>query len=443
MATLLVLGGCNGDASGDTAQGPENGGTERTTITFRQFSPSPSLARAQGSPDPLAEDYGALSVFLEKVESRTAALGPGSAVSFSLEPGVPTLAEVADAVYEAGQVSGGSLNPVWGFLFNSIPFGPSFAEMVDFLYAGNGIDLANQALERRGVDVVALPVVGSPAQLSGYFRKPLGPADCPPGDAECASHGIGIGLAGLCAEQWTIRYLPPAETIIDTACDEFPNPQRLRFVQAIPGGSAFLTALQQGAVDGMEFATALDDYDAQKGGFFLNASAPAGSDGRNAGEIGLRYLHYPAWHQPFFLGWMLINKSMVWDRLDESQRAAIQEAAREALEESFAASSSLQCDHLERILATNDGRQQAGDPQRANLSADIILTPWPSADLERLRTTTRAVLENAKGGDAASEDQADYAAIVGSLQSHLRHESIEELLAGWSPSDLPVGIACN
>ncbi len=415
------------------------------TITYRQFSTAPSLSRGDGSPNPASEDYGALSVFIRKAEARTDALGPGMKVTFLLSSGPANFADVAIHAYDAAYMAGGSLNGTWGFVYNSIPFGPEFLRMIDFLHGGVGISLVNQILVDRDVDVIAFPVVGSPAQMSGYFKKPVGIPDCPEwGDDECGIEAHGIGLEGLCGEAWTLRYLPPAESVVDEACNQLGGDRRLGFVQAIPGGAAFLPAIQQGAIDGLEFATPIDDFDAAKGGFFGNASVPEGSDGRNLGEIGLRYAHYPAWHQPFYLGWMVFNRSQVWEALTNTQRTAIEEAAREAVVESFAASSVVQCDYLRRILAINDGKSQrrADGSENAGASADMILTKWTDTDLGLLREATRRILERSVGGAQPTVDETDLRLVIGALQRHLGYESIAEMLAAWSEPDFPIPGGC-
>jgi hypothetical protein len=294
---------------------------------------------------------------------------------------------------------------------------------------------------------VAFPVVGSPGQVSGYFKKPVGTPECPAeGDEECRRYGSGIGLEGLCGEPWTLRYLPPAETVVNLACAEFSRPKHLGFVQAVPGGSALLTAMQQGTLDGLEFATALDDRDAARGGFFANAGKPAGSDGRNAGEIGVRFAHFPSWHQPFYLGWFVINKSHVWDRLAPEQQAAIEGAARAAVTRSFDASTTVQCEALRDILAINDSRQQSGVNRGSDgtvSSADVRLTQWNAADLDRLRRATQAFLENTAGGSAPSDDERDYRTVITALFRHLGYGSVAEMLDAWRAPDFPIPGGCQ
>ncbi len=439
LLTGLLVAGCGGEpgASPDaTAEVGLASADGAAVLAYHQFSPSPSLAWGQGSSDPMDPDYGALSYFVTAVPERTGALGEDRRMVLELADGAATAAQVAAGEVAAAHVSGGSLNPAWGFLVNSIPFGPAFGDMAAFLYDAGGLELVNETFRERGMDVVALPVVGSPEQIAGYFPKPLGIPDCPEGDTDCLAHGDGIGIAGLCAEPWTLRYLPPAETILDRACDRLGGERRMDFVQAIPGGSAFLTAVQQGAIDGFEFATPIDDWDAARGGFFHNTGTPAGSDGRNLGEIGLRFVHHPGWHQPFFLGWMVIQRSGVWDRLDPDQQDALRAAGREALAESHRATESVQCHYFREIMASTDGmRQRDADGDVREASAELVLTRWTDADVELLKSVAVEVMEGGRGGDSPTPDQADYARILDALLAHLGHASVQAMADAWFGAD--------
>jgi TRAP-type mannitol/chloroaromatic compound transport system substrate-binding protein len=442
VTTLLaggLLAGCGGEP-GDAPDAPSGDGLTfedgTAVLTYHQFSTSPSLAWGQGSSDPLDPDYGALSFFVAAVPERTGTLDGDRRVVLELADGPATAAQVAAGEVAAAHVSGGSLNPAWGFLVNSIPFGPDFGEMAAFLYDGGGLELVNDAFRGQGMDVVALPVVGSPEQIAGYFPKPLGIPDCPEGDEACRAQGDGIGIAGLCAESWTLRYLPPAETILDQACDRVGGERRMDFVQAIPGGSAFLTAVQQGTIDGFEFATPLDDWDAARGGFFANPSAPAGSDGRNLGEIGLRYVHHPGWHQPFFMGWMVVSRSRVWDALDPEQQDAVRAAGREALLSSHQATDSVQCHYFRQIMEATPGTLQRGpDGETRDESAELVLTRWTDDDLALLKSVAVEVMEAGRGGDSPSSDQADYGRILDALLAHLGHDSVQEMADHWFGAD--------
>jgi hypothetical protein len=70
-------------------------------------------------------------------------------------------------------------DPSWGFIYNSVPFGMNFEQMLKFLYdakldeAGrNGIALAQAMLDSRGGTQIVIPVLGSTMQGSGYFPRP-------------------------------------------------------------------------------------------------------------------------------------------------------------------------------------------------------------------------------------------------------------------------------
>jgi hypothetical protein len=69
-------------------------------------------------------------------------------------------------------------DPSWGFIYNSVPFGMNFEQMLGFVYdarldgAGrNGLELAQAILDSRGGTQIVFPVVGSTMQGSGYFSS--------------------------------------------------------------------------------------------------------------------------------------------------------------------------------------------------------------------------------------------------------------------------------
>src|SRR5262245_32162576 len=82
---------------------------------------------------------------------------------------------------------------------------------------------------------------------------------------------------------------------------------------------------------------------------------PAGTKSgctQNIGQLGARYAHHPAWHQPFLLSWMHIDKT-IWNELNDPQQAAILRAARESVIESHAATESIACRKLADLLDAN------------------------------------------------------------------------------------------
>ena len=359
-------------------------------ITYRSFSASATMG-------PQASAYAAKLDGLSKV-----ALGPTSEVRFVPLPGVPAIppqfggnlvsavaAGAAGGGFDAAYTSGSELNKVWGFVYNSgLPFGPTFDEFLGFLYGRSadggqtGLELIQSIFDRNQRNVVALPVVASSEQLSGYFPKPIGDAPGAP----------GIGLAGLCQQKWTLRYLPPGENVLQRSCDDLVAAgvipaKRIGFIAAIPGGGSLVQAVKSGALQGFEFATPLDDLSQ----LFEGAENP--------GTVGVRYVHLPGWQQQFLVTWMVVNRT-VWDGLTPAQKALAQSVARDHLVSSY----------WENL------RQQGED--KAN---DLVLVEWPKRDQELMRDATIRFL-NARAVDPAlpAGDRADFVTIVEALRRYVR-----------------------
>ena len=440
---LLLVAGCGLQDSELTAQRSES--LTAITIPMRSYSVSPTLgARATSSSDPYAPNYGALKIFMERAAEYT-----NDEVQFSIVPWNATapnsiIAQVGmsgdgrDAAYD----NGGALNPVWGFIYNSgTPFGLRFREMVRFLYDGGGLALAQQLIDAKGLNVKILPVLGSNPQGSGYFKAPIGPVHCE-GEADCRNTP-SIGLEGLCQAGWTFRYLPPAQNVIDSACDRLvaegiiPR-KNINFVQSV-GGQTVLGAVQTGAVTAFEFATPLDDYDQPPAGvgfFPALTPSPIPLSNQNPGHKGLRFAHFPSWHQPFVIGWLLLNKTDVWDRLTPRQRAALERAAHDALVESYHESARVQCRAWREILGHNDGQDQldaVGNPILIDgrpVSADVKDARWPREALDRLHAATQVYLDSLRG--TATQDQRDYGVVLDTLQGYMRRMRFR-----YRPTDFP------
>jgi hypothetical protein len=313
-------------------------------------------------------------------------------------------------------------------MYNSLPFGLDFERMVTFLYERGGLALAQSLVDKKGLNVKVLPVVGSEPQGSGYFKHPVGTVYCN-GEADCKKESA-IGLAGVCQAGWTWRYLPPAQYILDGACNQLIAEgvipaKHIQFVSSVPGATV-LGAVQQDLVTAFEFATALDDADPVTG-FFPNppVGGPITQQYQNPGHKGLRFYHTPSWHQPFYLGWVVINKSAVWDALSSDAQSAIERASRDALLESFEKSGSVQCDALKRMFTANDGQVQLdayGAPllvDGKSVSADLKWSEWPRDAIERLQAATDAYLESLRGGASPTADQQDFATVIDSLRAFM------------------------
>ena len=373
-------------------------------INFRSFSASAAIG-------PPAEAFAA------KLQNVTAtALGTAGEVHFAKLPGIPAIppqfaGDIVSAVaagesaggFNAAYISGGDLNRTWGFVYNSgVPFGPSFDEFVGFLFGKSvdngqktGLELVQEILDLEHRNVVAIPIVGSPEQMSGYFAEPM----------ESVRGHRGIGLVGLCQRPWTLRYLPPGENVLNVACDELVASGRipkksLSFIQAVPGGGSLIDGVQAGTLQGFEFATALDDISQ-----VFNTSA-------NPGTLGLRFVHAPGWQQQFLITWLVINKG-VWSSLSAGQQILIQTVARDHVLSSYAENLRQQGAALDLILGINRHDGERGD--------NMVLTRWPIRDQVRLRNATIKFL-NARAADAAfpTADRADYRRILEALRLYVR-----------------------
>lgn len=373
-------------------------------IKFRSFSASAAI----GPP---------AAAFAAKLQTvTTTALGAAGEVHFTQLPGIPAVppqfaGDIVSAVaagesaggFDAAYISGGDLNRTWGFIYNSgVPFGPSFDEFLGFLYGKSidngqktGLELVQDLLEVEHRNVVAIPIVGSPEQMSGYFLEPM---------SNVRGHR-GIGLVGLCQKQWTLRYLPPGENVLNLACDDLVASGRIArknitFIQAVPGGGSLIDAVENGTLQGFEFATPFDDVSQ-----LFNTS-------NNPGTLGLRFAHAPGWQQQFLITWMIINKS-VWSSLSPGQQILIQTVARDHVLSSYAENVRQQGAALKVILDANRNNGERGD--------GIILSRWPIRDQVRLRNATIRFL-NARSEDSAlpALDRAHYVRVLEALRLYVR-----------------------
>jgi TRAP-type mannitol/chloroaromatic compound transport system substrate-binding protein len=376
-------------------------------ISFRSFSKAAAIG-------PPADEYAAKLLSISKT-----ALGESGQISFkkySPTPAIPKefnksiVAAVAEGGplaggkgFDAAYVSGSSLNPAWGFIYNSgVPFGPNFDEFLGFLYGksinlgtASGLDQLQQILDESGKNIIAIPIVGSSHQGSGYFMSPVGNV----------GSTAGIGLAGLCQKDWTFRYLPPAQYVLDRACEnlvaagKIPK-KNIKFIKAIAGGGSLVKAVTDNKLQAFEFATPLDDVSSLFG-------LPEG----NPGTVGTRYLHYPGWHQPFLITYMIINKN-VWNKLSPAQQTLVLSVGRDHVISSYGENLRQQGAKLKEILTANDGDKNAGN--------DLVLVQWPQSDLALLRDATIQFLNTRVSDEKLSEqDRKDYSKILESLRTYV------------------------
>jgi hypothetical protein len=377
--------------------------TRAVEIKYRSFSGSAAMG-------PAAEAFAARLQALS-----TATLGEAGAISFvklSPTPDIPSqfnksimsavAAGSAGGGFDAAYQSAGDINATWGFLYNSgVPFGPSFDEFMGFLYGKSidgrqtGLELLQATLDAAGANVVAIPIVGGSEQASGYFPLPVGAA---PGT-------WGIGLVGLCQQNWTFRYLPPAQYVLDRACNNLVSRRvikanHIKFVAAVSGNGSLVDGVKSGQIQAFEFATPYDDL----------SQLFTGTD--NPGTVGVRYMHFPGWHQQWLLTYMLVNKP-VWNGMTPAQRALFQSAARDNVILSYGENLRQQGPALRAILQAN-----ASDSNPGN---DMVLVKWPDVDLALLREATIQVLDGrTTDSTLPAADRQAYATILEALRTYVR-----------------------
>lgn len=372
-------------------------------ISYRSFSGSATMG-------PQAVAFAAK---LDALSSLT--LGEPNRVRFLKLPGIPAIpaafggnivkavaAGAAGGGFDAAYNSGSEINKTWGFIYNSgVPFGPNFDEYLGFLYGksidgqATGLELLQSTLDLRSQNVVVLPIVGSSEQLSGYFSKPLSDV-----------HGVkGIGLAGLCQEPWTFRYLPPGEYVLSKACDNLVKSgaipaKNIKFIAAVPGGGSLVDAVKQGQLQAFEFATPLDDVSQLFNGV------------ENPGTVGVRYVHLPGWQQQFLITWLIVNKT-VWNQLTPAQQALAYGVARDHVLDSYGENMRRQGDAFTYILNANKS-----DADPAN---DMVLAKWPDKDQELMSLASNQML-NERTTDATlpATDREDLKTILEALRNYVR-----------------------
>jgi len=461
------------------------------TIPYNEYSGSPTIGRGNAtSTDPNDPGYGAMRIFIRKVMEYTDEHGPdalpvGQKVIFHPDQKTD---RAANALRAGVQFTNKQVNPKpqvsepsWGFIYNSVPLGMNFEQMLGFLYDAklddqgrNGIEIAQSVLDSRGGTQVVFPVVGSTMQGSGYFPRPIGKPSCSSGDAECEAQGNGIGLAGLCTSGWRIRYLSPPEDVINRACDLLVerraiSAKTLTFYPAV-GGQSVLLPMQKGTIQGFEFVTPADDLldffpvknptparplgDPDSGS--LDCGAAAGfpipketksTCSQNIGQLGARYAHHPAWHQPFLLSWMHIDKDL-WNSLSAQQKAAILKAAKESVLESYRATDSIVCKRLNDMLSINEAIQQRnldGTPRLEGgkpVSAKITLATWPEDALKVLREARDAYLASLEGANpsARTDAQKDFSLVFSAWKRHADNVGASDTFA---PGEFPGSVGLS
>lgn len=176
--------------------------------------------------------------------------------------------------YWSGKV-GNALN-----FFTAIPFGPEAPEYLAWIYNGNGLKLWQEAYDRKGYNVKALPCGIMSPETSGWYTKEIKSA--------ADLKGMPIRFFGLGGQVLT---------------------KLGASVQQIPGGEIF-GALEKGVIEGSEFSMPAIDT---KLGFYKVA----------------KYNYFPGWHQQATFLELLINKD-VWNGMSPKQQLIIEELCKAA-----------------------------------------------------------------------------------------------------------------
>jgi hypothetical protein len=233
---------------------------------------------------------------------------------------------------------------------------------------------------------------------------------------------------------------PAGSADLDRACDSLVKEgsiaeKKLSFVNAISGTSN-LGAVQSGAVTGFEQATPADDLQL----FYPPPGSPPVLQAKqNPGQKGLRFLHFPSWHQPFLLGFVLLNQKSVYQRLPPADRRAVERAARDAVSESYAKSASGQCGKLRALLEFNDRSPQLKadgtpllDAKGQPVPADLHVAQYGDAALQKLQQATEQYLQSLRGGKAPTPDQREFRRVHDSLLAYEKRVNFT-----WKPTAFP------
>ena len=180
-------------------------------------------------------------------------------------------------------------------LFSAIPFGPEAGEYMAWLYYGNGMKLYQEMYDQAGFNVHVVPCAIIAPETSGWFPKKMTIDDI---------NGLKIRFFGLGGK--VMQKLGAS-------------------VALLPGGEIF-PALEKKAIDATEFSMPAID---QRLGFY---------------KI-LKFNYFPGWHQQATVFELLINKD-VWNGMDKSQQAAVNNVCKASMADSFAEGEAIQADAM-------------------------------------------------------------------------------------------------
>ncbi|MDH5773215.1 MAG: TRAP transporter substrate-binding protein [Rhodospirillaceae bacterium] len=182
-------------------------------------------------------------------------------------------------------------------LFSSIPFGPSIDEYLAWYYFGEGEQIFQSLLQKKGIHALVCGAI--PTEASGWFRKPIRTI----GDFK----GLKIRAFGL-----------GAKVLAQMGAE----------VSEISGEDIY-KALNEGRLDGAEY------------------SMPTVDAGLGLGRVAKNY-YFPGWHQPSTLFSLMIN-AKTWDSLSPATQTQIETVCGDNVRFGLAQGGSGQFETLKRL----------------------------------------------------------------------------------------------
>ena len=295
----LIIGGVIGFyAAGDTS-------IEAEEVVG---APAPDIGAAEPVKWKVAMTFPSTLTLLgesgKRLESRVALISDNAIELRMFEPGalVPAF-EVFDAVSAGSVDAGWSSSGYWAGkmpaaqVFNSVPFGPLFNELMAWMRYGEGQDLYEDLYHPHNVHPIVCFFV--PQDGSGWFRQEI---------TETRD------FAGL-----KVRYLGFGARVLEKFGAS---------TQILAAGDIY-TALELGTIDATEFSMPAIDLDL---GFHQIA----------------KHYYLPGWHQPANMGELIINLDR-WNELSPSRQALLETACGDSIVDSLSSGEAAQFEALDAI----------------------------------------------------------------------------------------------
>lgn len=202
------------------------------------------------------------------------------------------------------------------------PFGMNNWDFTAWLFAGGGIQLYREILDKVGFKVVWFPIWGEMSEPLGWYKKPIKSVN--------DLRGLKMRAAGLAADVFreagaSVVTLPAAE---------------------------ILPALERGVIDGAEFS---DPH----------------SDSRLGFQQVTKFYHIPGIHQPTGVGEVIFNQAQ-WDKLAPDLKMLVEMAARETMMTNWTAAWRMNHEALEELV-TKHGVKVVETPREVLVA---LLKAW-------------------------------------------------------------------